>query len=91
MNYNQHLRGVCMKKIISVLLILCLIFTVGCGAKTEKRVMTASPSDQDGLREGSTGNAVEEVDAELNEIEELDDSFLETDLEELDSDLDFEI
>lgn len=79
-----------MKKIIAVLLMLSLLFVLGCGAKTHKDVKTIQSLPGQQASE-SANSAVEEVDSELGEIEALDEDFLASDLEELDSELDFEI
>jgi hypothetical protein len=78
-----------MKRIIAVLLMLSLLFVLGCGAKTQKDVRTIQNLPESASE--STNAAVDEADNQLEGIDELDEEFLTSDLEELDSELDFEI
>ena len=91
-----------MKKIITVLVILCLMFTLGCAAKPAPRSgvpadkTTGEPVDTPAEvaaddATADTAAAVTDIEAELDDLEDLDEDFLSEELESLDSELDFEI
>ena len=83
-----------MNKFITLILILTLVFTLGCGGNTK-----TSPTDKfSGITDGlateepaTISDAISKVEAELGGIDSLDDDFISDELENLDSDLDFEI
>ena len=83
-----------MKKVIALVLILVLIFTLGCGgkAKTSPAERVSGPVKEVAVDEpATTSDAVSEVESDLGDIERLDEDFLTDDLDALDSELDFEI
>lgn len=81
-----------MKKTITLVLILALVFTLGCDGK-EKPATTDDISEPSAYatEPETTSNAVLEVESELNGLDNLDEDFLSDDLDTLDAELDFEI
>lgn len=88
-----------MKKVILAFLLLALALTLGCGGKTapegdtspETSIETTTDLEGDAELPAATSAAVTEVDSDLADLNDLDDSFLSDELESLDSELDFEI
>lgn len=89
-----------MKKVIAAFIILALLLTLGCGgkdapaAKTSPAVkdQTASvDAPEDTSAAETTAAAISDVETDLDGLEELDESFLSEELDDLDSELDFEI
>jgi outer membrane lipopolysaccharide assembly protein LptE/RlpB len=83
-----------MRKLIAILLVLALLLTIGCGgmrqaadapADTEKVAVSAPVSDS------ATASAVTDVDNELSEIDSVDSELSSEELDNLDSELNFEI
>jgi hypothetical protein len=80
-----------MKRAITILLILTLVFTLGCGGKE-----APAPADMPDVTTpeapaDTTSAEVAEVESELEDIDALDEGLLSTELDDLDSELDFEI
>ena len=85
-----------MKKIIAVIAILALVFVIGCAEKTvEGPVVTKeTPSEgpaSAGITTTDIDTDVSEVESDLDNIEDLDEDFISAELEDLDTELDFEI
>jgi len=75
-----------MKKVLAILLILVLVFTVGCGGK---RGVPVAPTEK--VPAETTSAAVTEIESDLAEIDDLDEDFVSTETDSLDKDLDFQI
>ena len=75
-----------MKKVLAILLILALVFTVGCGGKQARPVAPVqAPADI------TTSAAVTAIESDLGNIDDLDADLVSTDTDSLDKDLDFQI
>jgi hypothetical protein len=81
-----------MRKTIALVLILALVFTLGCGGKA-KPAPTDDVSGPAALaaEPATTSDAVLEVESDVDGLDDLDEDFLSDDLDALDADLDFEI
>ncbi|MFH1064653.1 MAG: hypothetical protein V1729_06225 [Candidatus Woesearchaeota archaeon] len=77
-----------MKKVIALLILLVLVFTLGCSAKTAQQHTT---KDTGAIQADTISEEVDSIDTELEGIDDLDDDFLDSDLDSLDSELDLEI
>jgi PBP1b-binding outer membrane lipoprotein LpoB len=85
-----------MKKIIAVLLVLSLVFIMGCAASTTKAPVKASATGpsapvqvtDEGL---SAEDTLGDVEADLADIDSLDEDLDMSDLDALDEELNFEI
>lgn len=89
-----------MNKMIAFLVILALLFTMGCAKdssvyKPRPKATVISPSGPAEITAGSAGEstetAVTDVESDIDNLDDLNDDFLSDDLENLDSELDFEI
>ena len=77
-----------MRKGIALILILALVFTLGCGKPAED---VTGPEEEMAAEPATTSEAVLDVESELDDIDSLDEDFLAAELDELDAELDFEI
>jgi outer membrane lipoprotein-sorting protein len=86
MKKNNTMEACSMKQLIALLLILSLIFTLGCAKPAEQ------PAEEEPIaEEAATEEDISDIESELEDIEDLDVDFLETELDNLDKELDFEI
>ncbi|MBW2964942.1 hypothetical protein KY363_05795 [Candidatus Woesearchaeota archaeon] len=91
-----------MKKAITIFLVLALVFSLGCagkstepskavGTQAKPSASTASQAVPASTASGTTASAVSEVDTDLSGLDTLDDLSLDSELDDLDSELNFEI
>ncbi len=94
-----------MKKTIAILVILALVFTMGCAGKdtnltnsvqakaknTAEDTSSTSITATNTASTDTTSAAVSEIESDLTNIENFDSDLLSTELEDLDTELDFEI
>ncbi|MBU2561114.1 MAG: hypothetical protein KKD17_02370 [Nanoarchaeota archaeon] len=79
-----------MKKAIALFLVLTLLFTLGCAGKPAPKPSPAVDVTTAGAA-GTTSAAVSDVESDLGSIDDLDEDFASSDLDNLDNELNFEI
>ena len=81
-----------MRRLIALLLILSLILTIGCAKPAEQPTPIKEGAEEPvRAEEPATEADITGIESDLEDIEDLDADFLETELDELDKALDFEI
>lgn len=92
-----------MRKALVFLLILALVFTAGCAAKDKSKAAQTLPDNTaadttktttdttTGASTDTTSAAVSDLESDLADIDSFDDELLSTELDDLDSELNFEI
>lgn len=79
-----------MKKVLAILLVLSVVFVMGCSHTATKDSVKQTTSVAVEI-DSAAQVEINEVDSELAEIEDLDTEFDMTELDSLDEELNFEI
>jgi len=74
-----------MRKLVALLLVLVFVLAIGCAGKPAAKPTGAPAAPV------STANAVSDVDADIAEIDSIDQELSNTDLDSLDAELDIQI